>query len=198
MIVLWHLPTILVHTTGNTPTKSKSSQPKSNQHQLTPISQSHDNPNTGETEYNGGQCGQGRGNDRGPRGRGNGGNSDNRYYQQDRGAGRSQAPMDINTDIQPHMNNTHTPNNNNNNINLKCHQLHLNKLQMFVNCVTVRAITIINANLQVISWPAHKKPSIMADHTATKTLIMGTGHMVTMITMTQMGNLFSNGGSRCC
>ena len=27
---------------------------------------------------------------------------------------------DINTDIQSHMNNTHTPNNNNNNINLKC------------------------------------------------------------------------------
>ena len=44
---------ILVHTTGNTPTKSKSSQPKSNQHQLAPINQSHDNPNTGETEYNG-------------------------------------------------------------------------------------------------------------------------------------------------
>ena len=48
---------ILVHTVGNTPTKSKSSQPKSNQHQLAPINQSQDNPNTGETEYNGGQCG---------------------------------------------------------------------------------------------------------------------------------------------
>ena len=48
---------ILVHTAGNTPTKSKSSQPKSNQHQLAPINQSHDNPNTGETEYNGGQRG---------------------------------------------------------------------------------------------------------------------------------------------
>ena len=45
---------ILVHTVGNTPTKSKSSQPKSNQHQLAPINQSQDNPNTGETEYNGG------------------------------------------------------------------------------------------------------------------------------------------------
>ena len=51
---------ILVHTAGNTPTKSKSSQPKSNQHQLAPINQSQDNPNTGETEYNGGQRGQGR------------------------------------------------------------------------------------------------------------------------------------------
>ena len=48
---------ILVHTAGNAPTKSKSSQPKSNQHQLAPINQPQDNPNTGETEYNGGQCG---------------------------------------------------------------------------------------------------------------------------------------------
>ena len=104
---------------------------------------------------------------------------------------------DINTDIQPHMNNTHTPNNNNNNINLKCRQLHLNKLQIFVSCVIVKAIMIINANLQAISWPPLKKPSIRAEHTATKTLIMGTGHMVTMITMTLMDNLFSNGGSRC-
>ena len=48
---------ILVHTAGNTPTKGKSSQPKSNQHQLAPINQSQDPPNTGETDYNGGQCG---------------------------------------------------------------------------------------------------------------------------------------------
>ena len=102
---------------------------------------------------------------------------------------------DINTDIQPHMSNTHIPNNNNNNINLKCRQLHLNKLQIFVSYVIVKAITIINANLQAISWPAHKKPSIRAEHTATKTLIMGTGHMMIMITMILMGNLFSNGGS---
>ena len=104
---------------------------------------------------------------------------------------------DINTDTQSHMSNTHTPNNNNN-INLKCCQLHLNKLQIFVSCVIVKAITIINANLQAISWPAHKKPSIKADHTATKTLIIGNGHMATMITMTLMGNLFSKRGSRCC
>ena len=102
---------------------------------------------------------------------------------------------DINTGTQSHMSNTHTPNNNT--INPKCRQLHLNKLQIFVSYVTVKAIMIINANLQVILWPAHKKPSIKADHTATKTRIMGTGHMVTMLTMTLMGNLFSNGGSRC-
>ena len=283
---------ILVHTVGNTPTKSKSSQPKSNQHQLAPINQSQDTPNTGETEYNGGQCGRGRGRDRGSCGRGNGGNSDNWYDQQDRGTGCGQAQRDfqynrgrgqdnsfrgrrrqwdgndsnnhdrdnrdrnsdavkviltgaedgiiievkdivigeegedgipisnitiqginnkpnfqtqiiiihnlwdINTDTQSHMSNTHTPNNNN--ISPKCRQLHLNKLQIFVNCVIVKAITIINANLQVILWPAHKKPSIKADHTATKTLTTGTGHMATLITMTLMGNLFSNGGSRCC
>ena len=44
---------ILVHTAGNAPTKGKSSQLKSNQHQLAPVNQSQDNPNTGETEYNG-------------------------------------------------------------------------------------------------------------------------------------------------
>ena len=86
---------ILVHTTGNTPTKSKSSQPKSNQHQLAPINQLHDTPNTGETEYNGGQCRRGRGNDRGPRGCGNGGNSNNRYDQQDRGASHGQGQRDF-------------------------------------------------------------------------------------------------------
>ena len=101
---------------------------------------------------------------------------------------------DINTDTQSHMANTHTPSNNNI-INHKCHQLHLNKLQIFVSCVKVKAITTINANLQAISWPAHKKPSIKADHTASKTLIMGNDHKVNMITMTLMGNLFSSGGS---
>ena len=101
---------------------------------------------------------------------------------------------DINTDIQSHMSNTHTPNNNNN-INRKCRQLHLNKLQIFVSCVIVKAIMTIDANLQVILWPVHKKPSIKADHTAIKTLITGTGHMAIMITTTLMGNLFSNGGS---
>ena len=104
-------------------------------------------------------------------------------------------PWDINTGTQSHMSNTHTPNNHN--INHKCRQLHLNKLQIFVSCVIVKAITTINVNLQVILWPTHKKPSIKADHTATKTLIMGNGHMATMITMTLMGNLFSSGGSRC-
>ena len=81
---------ILVHTTGNPPTKSKSSQPKSNQHQLAPINQTQDNPNTGDTEYNGGQCRRGHGHDRSSRGCGNGPNSNNRNENQDRGAGRGQ------------------------------------------------------------------------------------------------------------
>ena len=81
---------ILVHTASNTSTKSKLSQPKSNQHQLAPINQSQDNPNTGETEYNGGQRGRGCRQDRGSCGHGNGGNSNNRYDHQDWGAGRGQ------------------------------------------------------------------------------------------------------------
>ena len=102
---------------------------------------------------------------------------------------------DINTDTLFHMSNTHIPSNNN--ISPKCHQHHHNKLQTFVNYVTIKGIMIINANLQVISWPAHKKPLIKADHTAIETLIMANGHMVTLITTTLMGNLFSSGGSRC-
>ena len=59
---------ILVHTVENTATKGKSSQPKSNQHQLAPInkSQTQENPSTGDTEYNGGQCGRGCRNYRAP------------------------------------------------------------------------------------------------------------------------------------
>ena len=102
---------------------------------------------------------------------------------------------DINIDTQSHKANIHTLSNNNN-INHKC-QLHRNKLQISVSCVIVKAITTINANLQVILWPAPKKPLIKADHTAIKTLIMGNGHKAIMTTMTLMGNLFNSGGSRC-
>ena len=105
-------------------------------------------------------------------------------------------PWGISTDTQSHMSNTHIPSNNN--TSRKCRQLHHNKLQISVNCVKVKAIMIINANLQATLWPAHKKPSIKVDHITTKILITGSGHMVTLITMTLMGNLFSSGGSRCC
>ena len=88
---------ILVHTVENTPTKGKSSQPKSNQHQLAPINQPQpqENPSTGDTDYNGGQCGRGRGSYRGSRGRGNANNPGNRYDNQDRGAGRGQGQRDF-------------------------------------------------------------------------------------------------------
>ena len=102
---------------------------------------------------------------------------------------------DINTGTQSHMSNTHIPRNHNN-INHQG-QLHHNKLQIFVSCAIVKATMTINVNLQAILWPAHKKPSIKADHTATRTRIMATGHKAKMITMTLMGNLFSSGGSRC-
>ena len=102
---------------------------------------------------------------------------------------------DINTDTQSHMVSIHTRHNNNNTRH-KCQHL-LNKPLIFVNCVIVKAIMIINANLQATLWPTHKKPLIKADHTVTKTLIMGNGHKAKVITMTQMGNLFSSGGSRC-
>ena len=102
---------------------------------------------------------------------------------------------DINIDTQSHMVNIHTSPSNNSTRH-KC-QPPLNKPLIFVNCATVKAIMITNANLQAILWHAHKKPLIKADHTVTKTLIMENGHKVTVTTMTQMGNLFSSGGSRC-
>ena len=76
---------ILVHTAENATVKGKSSKPKSNQHQLAPINQSQtsDNNSKSNNEYNGGQRGRGHGNYRGPRGRGNSGNSNNRYDNQE-------------------------------------------------------------------------------------------------------------------
>ena len=95
MTVLWHLLLYWFITTGNPPTKSKSSQPKSNQHQLAPINQTQDNPNTGDTEYNGRQCGRGHRHDRSSHGHGNRGNYDNRYDNQDRSAGCGQGQQDF-------------------------------------------------------------------------------------------------------
>ena len=88
---------ILVHTVDNTPAKGKSSQPKSNQHQLAPInqSQSKENPSTGDTDYNWGQRGRGHRNYRGSHGRENVSNSSNRYDHQDWGAGCGQGQWDF-------------------------------------------------------------------------------------------------------
>ena len=237
---------ILVHTAGNTPTKSKLSQPKSNQHQLAPINQSQENPNTGEIEYNGGNAEEDaemieglvavemeetptigmiikigvpavvkdsetfitiKGMDK------------TTHIEADKDSGMEmtliivtetigiEIPMvkviltgvedgiimaevkdimiegeeedgipinnitiqginknpnlriqiiivhhlwDISTDTQSQMSSTHTPNHHNS-INHKCRQLHLSKLQIFVSCVIVKAITTINVNLQAIS-----------------------------------------------
>ena len=261
---------ILVHTAQNASTKSKSSQPKSNQHQLTPINLPQDPQSTGE--YTGGQRGRGCGQDRGSHGHGEGGNSDNRFDHQDQGDGRSEFKRDFqynrgrgqdssfrgrqrqwdgndstsrdrdnrdrNSDGQGNsnrgrrwdgnrgqghsdrgrgrkwnpsqqyhdpgyqqqpqyslMNNIHILSNSN--ISHKDHQHHHARLQTYVNCVKIKAIMIINANLQAISWLAHKKLSIKVTHITTKTRIKESGQMGTMTIMTLMGNLFSNGGSRC-
>ena len=106
-----------------------------------------------------------------------------------------QPRWDINTDTQSHMVSIHT-HRNNNNTRHKCQRL-LNKPLISVNCATAKAIMITNANLPATLWHTHKKPLIKADRTVTKTLITGNGHKVKVITMTQMGNLFSSGGSRC-
>ena len=81
---------ILVHTAQNPPTKSKSSQPKSNQHQLALINQPQDPQSTGDMECTGEQQGRGCGCERSSCGRGEGGNYDNRFDHQDQGAVHSQ------------------------------------------------------------------------------------------------------------
>ena len=62
---------------------------------------------------------------------------------------------DINIDTQSHMVNTHTSPSNHS----TCHKCQppLNKPLIFVNCATVKAIMITNANLQAILRHAHKK-----------------------------------------
>ena len=104
-------------------------------------------------------------------------------------------PWDINIDTQSHMNSIHILNNNN--TSLKYCLPHHNKLQISVNCVKVKAIMIINANLQVTLWPTHKKLLTKVADITTKIPIKESGQTVTMIKMTLMGNLFSSGGSRC-
>ena len=94
---------------------------------------------------------------------------------------------------QYHMNNTHT--HNNINTHLKGHQPLHNKPQISVNCAKVKAIMIINANLQVTSWHVCRKCLIKDAHITTMILIKRSGLTMTMITMTLMGNLFSSGGS---
>ena len=102
-----------------------------------------------------------------------------------------------NTDTQYHMNNIlhiHLSHNTQH----KDHQLNHGRLQIYANCVKIRAIMIINANLLVILWPEHRKHLIKGGHITITILIKETGQMGKMITMTPVDSLFSNGGSRCC
>ena len=101
---------------------------------------------------------------------------------------------DSNTTTQSHMNNIPIPNNNNN-IRLNGPQPHHARLQIFVNCVKIKAIMTINVNLQAILWPECRRPLIKAILTITKTKVKASGQMVIVITMTLMGNLFSSRGS---
>ena len=78
---------ILVHTPNDSPKKGKSSQNKSNQHQLSPINPPHNQNNRGGGEYNSGQRGRGHRQDHSSQGRGSYGNSDNRYENQDQRGG---------------------------------------------------------------------------------------------------------------
>ena len=101
---------------------------------------------------------------------------------------------DNNIATQSHMNNILIPNNNNH----TCHtvlQSHHARLQIYVNCVKIKAITTINVNLQAILWQEPRRPLIKVVLTITRTKVKATGQMVTMITMTLMGSLFSSGGS---
>ena len=264
---------------------------KSHPHQLAPINQPQENPNTGDSDYNGGQHGRGHGHDRGTRGRGNGGNSNNWYDHQERRAGCGQGQRDFhynrghgqdnsyrgqcrqwdgndsnNRDRDNRDRNSYGQGNsnwgrnwdNNNrgqghsdrgrgrrwNPSQQYHDPGYQQESQFPNpnhyrpppmghqyrypipygqysypqqqqqyqsqrptpsqqatniCQLCHSQGHYDYQCQFAGdfWPAHKKPSIKADHTATKTLIKGNGHKGEMITMTLIGNLFSSGGSRC-
>ena len=243
--------TILVHTAQNAPTKGKSSQPKSNQHQLAPINQPQDPQTTGDMDYTGGQRGQGHGRaievhvavekegtlitsliirTEEPAAASHKGifsitevevkiipfegnedsgmemtpiivteipgieipkakviligaedrmvvevrdivireeGEDGTLISNIKTQGTSNKPnlqtqiiiahplWDTNIDTQSHMNSIHILSNNN--TSLKYCQPHHNKPQISVNCIKVKAIMIINANLQVTLWPDTQK-----------------------------------------
>ena len=67
-------------------------------------------------------------------------------------------PWDSSIGTQSHMSKTHTPSHNINKTILQCRQLCQNKPQICVNCVIIKDITIISANLQATLVPEHKKP----------------------------------------
>ena len=84
------------------------------------------------------------------------------------------------------------------NRNSSTHSDHLHnrdKRPTYVSCVRTKATMTINASLQEILWPKHKKRSTKAVRTITKIQIKGNGQTGTTIMMTPMASLFSKGGS---
>ena len=75
----------------------------------------------------------------------------------------------ININIRCPMNNIQSILNNSNNTCHKDHQHNHAKWQIYANCVRIKAIMIISANLQVTLWPVHKKPLTKDTHIVTKT-----------------------------
>ena len=101
---------------------------------------------------------------------------------------------DANINTNCPMSNTHPTHNCNSSI----HSDHLHnrdKWPIYVSCVRIKATMTINANLQVILWPEHKKHLTKTVRTINRTQIKGSGQMGTMIMKTPMANLFSKGGS---
>ena len=103
---------------------------------------------------------------------------------------------DANINTNCPMSNTHPTHKCNSSIH-SGHPHNHNKLLTYVSCVRIKATMTINANLQVILWHEHKRPSTKAVRITTKTPIKGNGRMGTTIMMTPMASLFSKGGSRC-
>ena len=103
---------------------------------------------------------------------------------------------DANININCPMSNTQPTHNHNSNIH-SSRPHNRGKQLIYVSCVKTKVTMTINANLQVTSWPEHKKRLTKAVHTITRTQIKGSGQTGTMIMMTPMASLFSKGGSRC-
>ena len=103
---------------------------------------------------------------------------------------------DVNINIKCRMSNTCPTHNCHNNIHRDLPHNH-GKLPIYVSYVRIKAIMIINANLQAILWPEHKKPLIKATHTIIKIQVKGNGQTGITTMTTRMANLFSSGGSQC-
>ena len=103
---------------------------------------------------------------------------------------------DANTSTNCHMSNSHLTHNCLNSTT-RGHPHNPARPQTYASCAKIKAITIINANSQVISWPEHKRHLIRAVPIIIKNQIKGIGQMGIMIMTTLMANLFSSGGSRC-